>query len=108
MTYYNQPVIDIIETGAFQRWLSRLRDLPALDRIHARMRRVAQGNFGDTRPAGDGVFEMRISYGPGYRIYFIREGTTVVVLLCGGDNDSQPRDIRHAKRLAADWRAEYA
>ena len=72
------------------------------------MRWVSLGNFGDARSVGDGVFEMRIHYGPGYRIYFIREGTTVVVLLCGGDKDSQSRDIRRAKGLAENWRAENA
>ena len=60
--------------------------------------------FGDTKSVGDGIFKMRVHYGPGYRIYFIRKGTTVVVLLCGGDKGSQQRDIERAKRLAQDWR----
>ena len=62
------------------------------------------GYIGDAQPVGDGVFEMRIHYGPGYRLYFIREGGQMVVLLCGGDKDSQQRDIRQAKELAGDWR----
>ena len=62
------------------------------------------GNIGDNRSVGDGVFEMRIHYGPGYRLYFIHEGTTVVVLLCGGDKDSQESDIARARRLAKEWR----
>lgn len=62
------------------------------------------GHIGDTQPVGDGVFEMRLHYGPGYRLYFIREGGQMVVLLCGGDKDSQERDIRQAKELAGDWK----
>lgn len=62
------------------------------------------GHIGDTQSVGDGVFEMRLHYGPGYRLYFIREGGQMVVLLCGGDKDSQERDIRQAKELAGDWK----
>ena len=62
------------------------------------------GNFGDTKPVGDGISEMRIHYGPGYRLYFIREDAHVIVLLCGGDKGSQPRDIARAKEIAKDWR----
>ena len=62
------------------------------------------GHIGDAQPVGDGVFEMRLHYGPGYRLYFIREGGQMVVLLCGGDKDSQERDIRQAKELAGDWK----
>ena len=62
------------------------------------------GHIGDAQSVGDGVFEMRVHYGPGYRLYFIREGRQMVVLLCGGDKDSQERDIRQAKELARDWR----
>ena len=69
--------------------------------ITARLRRVSQGNLGDVRSIGDGIFEMRIRYGPGYRIYFIQRGSELIVLLCGGDKGSQQRDIERAKRLAA-------
>ena len=62
------------------------------------------GNLGDTRSVGDGVSEMRLHYGPGYRLYFLHRGETVIVLLCGGDKDSQDRDIEHAKQIAQDWR----
>ena len=68
------------------------------------MERVRQGNFGDVDSVGDGVSEMRVHYGPGYRVYFIREEMTVAVLLCGGDKDIQSSDISHARRLAADRR----
>lgn len=66
--------------------------------------RVAVGNFGDVHPVGGGVSEMRIHYGPGYRLYFTRRGRAVVILLCGGDKDSQQRDIRRARQLAREWR----
>ncbi len=93
-------MVEILESGTFRRWIRRLRDRRAVARINARLRSVSLGRFGDTRPVGDGVFEMRIHYGPGYRVYFTREGDQVVILLCGGDKDSQERDIRQAKRLA--------
>ena len=106
MAQNNGTAIELVETDEFQQWISRLRDESALHRINARLARLRRGHLGDVRPAGDGVSEMRINYGPGYRIYFVREGMTLVVLLCGGDKDSQRRDIRLAKRLAAQWRAE--
>lgn len=93
-------MVEILESGTFRRWIRRLRDRRAVARINARLRSVSLGHFGDTRPVGDGVFEMRIHYGPGYRVYFTREGDEVVILLCGGDKDSQERDIRRAKDLA--------
>ncbi len=100
---YTIGVIKILETPVFSRWFDRLRDQRAVDRITVRLIAVRQGHFGDTRSVGDGVFEMRIHYRPGYRLYFIREGDTVVVLLCGGDKSSQRRDIRRAKRVAKEW-----
>lgn len=75
----------------------------AIARINARLRRVSMGNLGDTKSVGDSVFEMRIPYGPGYRLYYIREGTSILVLLCGGDKSSQSRDIERAKLLAKEW-----
>ena len=73
-------------------------------RINVRLRNAALGNFGDVAPVGDGVSEMRIHYGPGYRLYFIRRGPAIIVLLCGGDKASQQRDIRRARTMAPDWR----
>ena len=73
-------------------------------RINSRLQRLEHGHFGDMRSVGDGVSEMRVGYGPGYRLYFTREGQYVVVLLCGGDKDSQIRDIRLAKRIARERR----
>ena len=106
MAQNNGRAIELVETDEFQRWIRRLRDESAHDRINARLARLRRGHLGDVRPVGDGVSEMRINYGPGYRIYFVREGMTIVVLLCGGDKDSQTRDIRLAKRMAAEWRAD--
>ena len=101
---YNMPVVEIIESDTFREWLDNLRDRAAVARINARLRRVSLGNFGDAHSVGDGVYELRMHYGPGYRVYFLREGETVVILLCGGDKDSQRRDIERAKQLAQDWR----
>ncbi|MFZ1865886.1 MAG: type II toxin-antitoxin system RelE/ParE family toxin [Polyangiales bacterium] len=86
----------------FDEWLLALRDVRARARIRARIARVREGNFGDAKPIGDDLHELRVHYGPGYRIYFGRQGRAVVVLLCGGDKQTQPRDIARAKRY---WRA---
>lgn len=93
-------MLDVVESATFSRWVEGLRDWRAVARIQARLRNITMGNFGDTRSLGDGVSEMRIHYGPGYRLYFTRQGANVVVLLCGGDKDSQQRDIALAKRIA--------
>ncbi len=124
-------VITVVESDVFQRWLSRLRDYRAVARINARLDQIAAfGHFGDSRAVGDGIEELRIHHGPGYRVYFVhavataewaaalapnslerwaqlppvQADTAVVVLLCGGGKDSQKRDIKRAKRLAEDWR----
>lgn len=97
---------EIIKSHVFDAWLTDLRDLRAQARIQARIDRMALGNLGDVNPVGGGVSEARIFYGPGYRLYFIQEGRTVIVLLSGGDKDSQARDIAEAKRLAQLWRQE--
>lgn len=97
-------MIEVVESATFKRWVARLRDRRAVARINARLRNVSLGHFGDTKAVGDGISEMLIHYGPGYRLYFIRDGATIVVLLCGGDKGSQERDIDRAKRLAREWR----
>jgi putative addiction module killer protein len=84
----------------FDDWLQSLTDKTAVAIIARRVRRIAMGNPGDAKSVGDGVSELRIHHGPGYRVYFTRRGNTVIVLLCGGDKGSQARDITQAKALA--------
>jgi putative addiction module killer protein len=97
---YNIPVIEIRETETFSDWLLALRDSQAKARIAARVRRLAFGNPGDVRPVGEGISELRIHYGPGYRVYYVQRGAVLILLLCGGDKSTQDRDIETAKRLA--------
>lgn len=97
-------VATIIRSATFDRWLARLRDRRAVERIVARLIAAEDGYLGDARTVGDGVSEMRIQYGPGYRLYFIRRDADVIVLLCGGDEGGQRRDIERAKRMAREWR----
>lgn len=91
-----------IRSSDFDAWLSRLADNKARARILARLRSATLGNFGDCEPVGEGVSEMRVHVGPGYRVYFVRRGTTVYVLLTGGDKSSQRQDIARAKKMARD------
>ena len=93
---------EIRKTEVFARWLDGLRDLRARARIQARIERLATGNAGDVKPAGEGVSELRIDYGPGYRVYFKRHGRKLIILLAGGDKSSQAKDIKAALRLARD------
>jgi len=96
-------MLDLIKSAAFDRWLGGLRDARAAARIQARLDRMALGHLGDAKPVGDGISEIRIDHGPGYRVYFMRRGRLVVVLLCGGDKSTQGRDIAQPKALAAQW-----
>lgn len=82
----------------YSEWLNGL-DRPTKARVLTRIDRVRRGNFGDAKSVGNGVFELRLDFGPGYRVYFGREGDTVIILLCGGDKDSQPKDVERAKEL---------
>ena len=93
-------MIEVRQTDVFADWFAGLRDRVARARITVRIRRLSLGNPGDVKPVGGGVSEMRIDYGPGYRVYFVRRGDTVVVLLCGGDKRNQDRDIARALELA--------
>lgn len=93
-------MIEVRQSAVFTKWLDELRDRNARVRIAVRMRRLEFGNYGDVKPVGEGVSEMRITYGPGYRVYFVLAGKMVVVLLCGGDKSSQDRDIAQAKQMA--------
>ena len=98
---YNPPVIEVQQTRVYTRWFDRLRDRRARRRIQTRIRSLIEGNPGDWRSVGGGVSELRIHYGPGYRVYFTRRGDSIVILLAGGDKDSQDRDIRTAQDLAS-------
>jgi putative addiction module killer protein len=93
-------VLEVRQTDVFSAWFGGLPDRLARARITARIRRLSLGNPGDVKPVGSGVSEMRIDYGPGYRVYFVRRGAAVTVLLCGGDKRSQDRDIARALELA--------
>lgn len=93
-------MIEIRETITFSKWLESLRDKRARTRIQARILRLRMGNPGDVKPVGESVSEMRIDHGPGYRVYFARKGSQMVILLAGGDKGSQSADIRTAIRLA--------
>lgn len=95
-------MIEIRKTEGFARWVDGLRDLRARARVQVRIERLASGNRGDARTVGEGVSELRIDYGPGYRVYFTNRGATVVILLVGGDKRTQAADIRAAIRLARD------
>ena len=90
---------EVRQSPEFEAWLLRLRDTVTRAIIVRRIARVADGAFGDVKPVGDGVSELRIDHGPGYRIYFVRRGERLIVLLCGGDKGSQARDIARAKAL---------
>lgn len=96
-------MIELKQTDVFRKWRTQLRDLRARAAIAARLDRLSQGIAGDAEAVGEGVSELRIHYGPGYRVYFHRRGNTIIVLLCGGDKNSQAKDIRNAKRLAKTW-----
>jgi len=96
-------MVEIAKSATFEKWFLSLRDRQARLRISARIRRLSLGNPGDIKPVGSGVSEMRIDYGPGYRVYFTRRGRLLAVLLCGGDKRTQDADIRLAIEIAKDW-----
>jgi len=95
-------MIEILETDIYAKRFFRLKDERAKARINARIYRLSMGNPGDVKPVGEGVSELRIDCGPGYRVYFIKRGNILVILLCGGDKSTQSSDIAAAKTLARD------
>jgi putative addiction module killer protein len=97
-------MLEIVKSATFDRWFSRLRDSRARARIAVRIDRLAFGNSGDVRPVGSGISELRIDYGPGYRVYYLQRGEFLVVLLCGGDKRTQAANIDRALSIARDWR----
>lgn len=98
--FYNSDMKTVLTTETFDTWFSELRDQQAAARIKMRVGRVELGNFGDCEPVGEGVSEMRIHYGPGYRVYFMQRGLEVVILLAGGEKSTQSKDIKAALKLA--------
>ena len=97
-------MLTLIKSENFDRWLKRLRDRRARARIEARILRLSLGNPGDVKPVGRGVSEMRIDYGPGYRVYYWQRGEELIILLCGGDKSSQAQDIATAQELIGSWK----
>jgi putative addiction module killer protein len=93
-------VIEVRQTDEYEKWFDALRDRQAKARIDIRVRRLSLGNPGDAKPVGEGVSELRIDYGPGYRVYFVQRADVLIVLLAGGDKRTQDQDIRLAKQLA--------
>jgi putative addiction module killer protein len=99
-------MVEVRQTERFVRWLEGLRDLRGRAKVLARIERLIGGNPGDVRPVGSGVSELRINYGPGYRVYYVQRGTTLIILLAGGDKSSQVKDIDEALLLAANLAEE--
>jgi putative addiction module killer protein len=96
-------VIEFKQTETFRKWRIRLKDERIRALIASRLDRLAFGHAGDVKPVGQGVSELRIDHGPGFRIYFQKRGNTIIILLCGGDKSTQAKDIQTAKRLAKEW-----
>ena len=96
-------MLELKQTETFQKWRTSLTDAKVLGLIASRLDRLAFGHAGDAQPIGEGISELRIHYGPGYRVYFQQRGNTIIVLLCGGDKSTQAKDIKTAKRLASEW-----
>jgi putative addiction module killer protein len=96
-------MVEIKQTETFRKWRLQLKDEKVRGLIASRLDRLSFGHTGDVEPVGQGISELRIHYGPGYRIYFHQRGNTIIVLLCGGDKSSQAKDIKVAKRLATEW-----
>ena len=96
---YKGQAFTVVETHNFAQWIAGLRDREARAKIVGRIRRAAGGNFGDHRSVKGGVYEMRVDYGPGYRVYYFQRGEALVILLCGGDKRTQDADVAFAKRL---------
>lgn len=96
-------MFELKQTETFRKWWTQLKYERAKGLIFARLDRLAYGHAGDVAPVGEGISELRIHYGPGYRVYFQRRRNTLIVLLCGGDKSTQSKDIKMAKRLAGEW-----
>jgi putative addiction module killer protein len=102
---YNSPMLEVKQSETFSRWFGKLKDRQAVARINARIRRLSvSGGFRDAKAVREGISEMRIDYGPGYRLYFMRRGAVMVVLLAGGDKSTQEVDIKRAIEVSKGWK----
>lgn len=99
-------MIEIRQTDIYKKWFASLKDRNAKARIDIRIRRISLGNLGDVKPVAEGVSEIRIDYGPGYRIYFVQEQSSLIILLCGGDKSTQSQDIQRAHMFARSLKEE--
>lgn len=103
-TVYISNMLELLQTDEFAKWLKRLKDTSARARINVRLKRISlTGNLGDTKSVGDGVYELRVDYGPGYRVYYSERGKEVLLLLIGGDKSSQQKDIEKAKKINVEY-----
>jgi putative addiction module killer protein len=92
-------MIEVEMTEIFEKWLKKLKDFRAKSKIEANIKRMQDGNLGSTRFLGEGIFEKKINYGPGYRLYFFNSGASLIILLCGGDKSTQKTDVTQAKKI---------
>jgi putative addiction module killer protein len=99
-------MVEVLTTQVFDRWLRKLKNRQGRLRIVERIDRLAHGNPGDSKSVGQGVWELRLTYGPGYRVYYLQDGDTLILLLCGGDKSTQQADIDRAHQLADEWHLE--
>ena len=104
---YSRHIFEVVRTDEFHEWIANLKDKAGRLRILNRIERLADGNPGDVQAAGHGVSELRLTYGPGYRVYYLQDAE-ILILLCGGDKSSQQKDIEKAQELAEQWRADKA
>lgn len=101
-------MVEVVRSATFDRWLTKLKDRRAAARILVRLTRLAAGNAGDVRPVGGGLSELRIDYGPGYRVYYLQHERRLILLLCGGDKSTRAGDIATSHRIAEEWRRQGA
>jgi putative addiction module killer protein len=99
-------MVEVVRTDDFDKWLRKLKDRQGKLRIAERIDRLAHGNPGDVKPIGRGISELRLTYGPGYRVYYLQDDERLILLLCGGDKSTQQKDIEKAQQLADEWRSE--
>lgn len=103
---YSRHMVKVVRTDDFDEWITKLKDKAGRLRILKRIDRLANGNAGDVKPVGNGVSELRLDVGPGYRVYYLQDGEVLILLLCGGDKSTQQKDIDRAHRLADEWRQD--